>query len=66
MNFEIIPDVECDWGSHIVIQCPHCEENYSVDKQCPAFHNIMELLKHNSELFSNKEKFDCLVNSHPS
>ena len=24
--FEIIPEVECDWGIHTIIQCPKCEE----------------------------------------
>ena len=63
--FEIIDDIECDWGNHTVIQCPNCEELFSIDKKCPAFQNISELLKHNLNLFSNKELSDYLLNSHP-
>ena len=63
--FEIIDDIECDWGNHTIIQCPNCEELFSIDKKCPAFQNISELLKHNSNLFSNQELSDYLLNSHP-
>ena len=35
--FEIIDDIECDWGNHTVIQCPQCEELFSIDCECPAF-----------------------------
>ncbi|HJJ23217.1 MAG TPA: hypothetical protein OQH54_05845 [Nitrosopumilus sp.] len=63
--FEIIEDVECDWGAHTVIQCPNCEELFSVDKKCSAFQNIFELLKNNTELYSESEKSDYLLNSHP-
>lgn len=62
--FEIIGEIECDWGIHTVIQCPNCEELFSVDKKCPAFQNILELLKDNAKLFSEKEKYDYLSNSH--
>lgn len=64
--FEIIDDVECDWGVHTIIQCPNCEELFSLDKKCPAFQNIFELLKNNPELFSEKERSDYLSKSHPS
>ena len=63
--FEIIDDIECDWGSHTVIQCPKCEELFSIDKKCPAFQNIFVLLKNNSKLFSEQEKSNYLSNSHP-
>ncbi len=63
--FEIIEDIECDWGSHIVIQCPNCEELFSADKKCPAFQDIGELLKNNIDLYSEKQKSDYLLNSHP-
>ena len=63
--FEIIDEIECDWGFHTVIQCPHCKELFSIDKKCPAFQNIFELLKYNTELYSKKEKSDYLFNSHP-
>ena len=43
--FEIIDEIECDWGFHTVIECPNCKELFSVDKKCPAFSNIFELLK---------------------
>ena len=39
--FEVISEIECDWGSHTVIQCPKCEELFSIDKKCPA----LKLLK---------------------
>jgi len=63
--FEIIDEIECDWGFHTVIQCPECQELFSVDKKCPAFKNIFELLKNNTKLYSKKEKSDYLLNSHP-
>ena len=63
--FEIIDNIECNWGIHTVIQCPNCEELFSVDQKCPAFQNISELLKNNPKLFSEKEKSDYFSNSHP-
>ncbi len=63
--FEIIDDIECDWGFHTVIQCPECQDLFSVDKKCPAFQNIFLLLKNNTRLYSEKEKSDYLTNSHP-
>jgi hypothetical protein len=63
--FEIINDVECDWGNHTIIQCPNCEELFSVDKKCPAFQNISQLFKNNAGLFSDDEQLDYLSNSHP-
>lgn len=63
--FEIIDDIECDWGFHTVIQCPNCEDLFSIDKKCPAFQSIFELLKNNSKLFSEQEKSNYLSNSHP-
>ncbi|MFB5620186.1 MAG: hypothetical protein ACE5RC_03510 [Nitrosopumilus sp.] len=65
VRFEIIDDIECDWGNHQVIQCPKCEELFSIDCECPAFQNILKLLKHNAFLFSDTEKSDYLKNSHP-
>ena len=62
--FEIIDNVECDWGIHTVIQCPVCEELFSIDKKCPAFQNVMALLKNNSKLFSEKEQSNYLSNFH--
>ena len=63
--FEIIDDVECDWGSHSIIQCPNCEELFSVDKKCPAFQNINPLLKLNLKLFTKQEQIDYSIGSHP-
>ncbi len=63
--FEIINEIECDWGTHTVVQCPKCEELFSTDKQCPAFQTIIELAKFNRKLFSEKQKSDYLINSHP-
>jgi hypothetical protein len=63
--FDLIDDVECDWGSHAVIQCPNCEELFSIDNQCPAFSSLIVLLEFNPNLFSSAEKFDYLLKSHP-
>jgi len=64
--FEIINEIGCDWGVHTVIQCPNCQELFSVDKKCPAFQSIFELIKNNTTLYSENEKSDYLSNSHPS
>ena len=62
--FEIIDEIECDWWFYTVIQCLNCEKLFSVDKKCARFENIFKLLKNNTELFTKKEKFDYLSNSH--
>ena len=64
--FEIIDDIECDWGNHTVIQCPKCEELFSVDCECPAFQNALKLILFNENLFSDEQKSDYLKNSHPN
>ena len=64
--FEIIDDIECDWGNHTVIQCPKCEELFSVDCECPAFQNALKLIPFNENLFSDEQKLDYLKNSHPN
>jgi hypothetical protein len=64
--FEIISDIECDWGSHSVIQCPKCEELFSIDMKCPAFQTIEMLIKENKTLYTNKEYLTYLEKSHPS
>ena len=64
--FDIIDEIECDWGSHSVIQCPKCEELFSTDRECPAFQNIMKLINNNPTLYSNKEKSHYLSDSHPN
>ena len=66
VTFEVIPEIECDWGSHTVIQCPKCEELFSIDKKCPAFENIEKLWKENIKLYTNDEQFSYLVKSHYS
>jgi hypothetical protein len=63
--FDVINDVECDLGSHVLIQCPRCEELFSADKKCPAFQNILELLINNPSLYSEEEKSEYLSNFHP-
>ena len=63
--FQIIPEIECDWGIHTVVQCPKCEELFSIDKKCPAFQTIEVLLKINPKLFTNNEQSMYLLNSHP-
>ena len=64
VTFEVIPEIECDWGSHTVIQCPKCEELFSIDKKCPAFETIEKLWKENVELYTNNEQFSYLAKSH--
>jgi len=66
VNFEVIDEIECDWGSHVVIQCPKCQELFSIDNSCPAFHGVLDLEKNNFNLFSDKEKFDYALNPHPN
>ena len=61
--FEVIPKIECDWGSHTVIQCPKCEELFSIDKKCPAFETIEKLWKENVKLYTNDEQFSYLAKS---
>jgi len=63
--FDVVEDIECDWGSHTVIQCPNCEELFSADKKCPAFKSIEELLKINPVLYSKDEQSDYVSSSHP-
>ena len=64
--FEIIDDIECDWGHHTVIQCPKCEELFSVDYECPAFQNALKLIPFNENLFLDEQKSNYLKNSHPN
>ena len=64
VTFEIIPEIECDWGSHTVIQCPKCEELFSIDKKCPAFETIEKLWKNNVKLYTHDEQFSYLAKSH--
>ena len=66
VTFEIIDDIECDWGNHVVIQCPHCEELFSIDNQCPAFQNISKLVNSNLWLYSKDEIEDYVSNPHPN
>ena len=63
--FEIIPEIECDWGFHTVIQCPECEEFFSIDLKCPAFQTIEKLFEGNRELYSNDEQSSYLSEPHP-
>ncbi|MCE9653036.1 MAG: hypothetical protein K8Q89_08300 [Nitrosarchaeum sp.] len=63
--FGLIYDIECDWGSHIVIQCPNCEELFSIDNSCPAFSSILDLTKLNSDLLNQQEISDYSSSAHP-
>ena len=64
--FELIEEIECDWGSHPVIQCPECEELFSVDRQCPAFQDLMALHNFNKNLFTEKEIQEYSRDPHPN
>jgi len=63
--FEKIDDVGCDWGIHSIIQCPKCEELFSIDKKCPAFQSLELLFEINADIFSKNEQSIYLENSHP-
>jgi len=62
--FELIEGIECDWGIHDVIQCPNCQELFSLDRQCRAFEDLMNLSRHNDDLFSDAEKSEYVENPH--
>lgn len=62
--FDVIDNIECDWGSHVVIQCPNCEELFSIDGGCPAFSNISKLFQNNPLLYSDDEKLVYNSNLH--
>ena len=62
--FELIQDIECDWGNHNVIQCPNCEELFSIDKQCSAFQNLLNLFACNDGLLTDQEKSEYVLSSH--
>lgn len=64
--FDLVGDIECDWGLHTVIQCPKCQELFSIDTACPAFTSVLELLKSNSTLYSDREQAAYLADSHAS
>lgn len=63
--FDLIAGVECDWGSHAIMQCQNCEELFSIDSQCPAFSSVIALLKLNPDLLNSVEKSNYLSKSHP-
>ena len=63
--FDLIDDIECDWGSHTVMQCPNCEELFSIDNPCSAFSSMIVLLELNPGLLSSVEKSNYLSKSHP-
>jgi len=63
--FDLIDEIECDWGSHKVIQCPNCGELFSVDHKCPAFSSLLDLLESNNNLLNQQEKSSYLSGSHP-
>ncbi len=65
VTFDLIDVIECDWGLHHVIQCPNCQELFSIDHSCPAFSSILDLDELNSDLLNQKEKSDYLSTSHP-
>lgn len=62
--FEIIQDIECDWGVHDILQCTNCQELFSIDKQCIAFQDIFNLLSDNPDLLSHEEKASYRNNPH--
>ncbi len=63
--FDLIDNIECDWGSHAVIQCPNCEELFSIDQKCPAFSSLLDLFEFNGDLLNHQDKVNYLSKSHP-
>lgn len=55
VTFVKIEDVECDFGFHTLVQCPNCEELFSIDGPCNAFQNLLELVDSNPNVLSNNE-----------
>jgi len=55
VTFVKIEDVECDYGIHTLVQCPNCEELFSIDGPCNAFQNLLELADYNSGILTNHE-----------
>lgn len=55
VTFVKIADVECDYGIHTLIQCPNCEELFSIDGPCNAFQNLLELANSNPSILNNHE-----------
>ena len=66
VTFEVIPEIECDWGSHTVVQCPKCEELFSIDKKCPAFETIEKLWTQNMDFYDKQDQTYYLEKSHNS
>ena len=64
VTFELIEDIECDWGSHDVIQCPNCQELFSIDMPCQAFSDLTLLIPNNPGLLDESEKIRYLKESH--
>ncbi|MSV27081.1 MAG: hypothetical protein CK527_04160 [Nitrosarchaeum sp.] len=62
--FDFIEEIECDWGIHQVIQCPNCEELFSIDQKCPAFSNFNDLFELNLNLLTNQQKINYFNQSH--
>ena len=62
--FELIEDIECDMGSHDVIQCPKCQDLFSLDKQCSAFQDLLNLIPYNADLIPESEQREYLTNPH--
>lgn len=55
VTFVKIEDVECDYGVHDLIQCPKCEELFSIDGPCNAFQNLLKLVDCNTGILSAHE-----------
>ncbi|AJW70842.1 hypothetical protein [Nitrosopumilus adriaticus] len=66
VSFELIDEIECDWGSHVVIQCPNCQDLFCIDNLCPAFGDVSKLANINTGLYSKDELENYLSNSHPN
>lgn len=50
-----VEDVECDYGTHTLIQCPLCQELFSIDGPCNAFQNLLYLLDVNHDILTKNE-----------
>ena len=55
VTFVKIEDVECDYGIHTLVQCPDCEELFSIDGPCNAFQNLLKLADSNPGILNSYE-----------
>ncbi|MDX1596596.1 MAG: hypothetical protein R3327_06620 [Nitrosopumilaceae archaeon] len=63
--FLLVDDVECDYGIHTLIQCPKCQELFSIDGPCNAFESLLMLVKFNPKILSDDYIRTYATSVHP-